>query len=81
MADLRQPGPYGFQKETWQLTDQSRNRKFYVDVYKPQRWREGKTPVVIASHGLASNPADFTEAGQHLASYGYVVAIPQHPRE
>jgi predicted dienelactone hydrolase len=79
MSDLRQPGPYGFQKETWQLTDQSRNRKFYVDIYKPQQWREGKTPVVIASHGLASNPADFTEAGQHLASYGYVVAIPQHP--
>lgn len=79
LPDLRQSGPYGFKKETWQLTDQSRNRPFYVDVYKPQKWREGKTPVLVLSHGLASNPADFAEGGEFMASHGYVVAIPQHP--
>jgi predicted dienelactone hydrolase len=79
LPDLRQPGGYGVEKETWLLADESRKRQFYVDVYKPQRWRAGKTPVVIISHGLASRPEDFAKEAEHLSSYGYVVALPQHP--
>lgn len=80
LPDPRQPGPYGFQpKVTWQLHDQKRNRHFYVDVYQPKRWRNGQTPVVIVSHGLASRPEDFASIGEHLASYGYLVVLPQHP--
>lgn len=80
MPDLRKPGEYGVQeKVTWYLTDTTRKRKLYVDVYKPQKWRAGKTPVIILSHGLASNPEHFTSLGKHLASYGYVVVAPQHP--
>ena len=36
-------------------------------------------PLVIVSHGLASRPEDFEEIAQHLASYGFAVALPQHP--
>ncbi len=80
LPDLRQPGEYGVQpKKVWVLTDQSRERTFYVDVYLPQKWRPGQTPVVIASHGLASRPEDYASFAEHLASYGYVVAMPQHP--
>ncbi|WP_013322655.1 alpha/beta hydrolase [Gloeothece verrucosa] len=79
LPDIRQPGTLGFQKETFTLTDSSRNRSFYVIVYKPQQWRTGKTPVVIISHGLASNPESLEDVAQFLASYGYVVALPQHP--
>lgn len=80
LPDLRQPGSYGVAaKQRWQLTDASRNRSFYVDVYQPQRWRSGKTPVLVFSHGLSSRPEDFAERARHLASYGYVVALPQHP--
>ncbi|BAU65333.1 hypothetical protein STA3757_27150 [Stanieria sp. NIES-3757] len=79
LPDLRQPGNLGFTKEMLTLTDSSRNRTFYVILYKPQQWRTGKTPVVVISHGLASNPESFEDLAQHLASYGYVVAIPQHP--
>jgi predicted dienelactone hydrolase len=80
LTDLRKPGTLGVQpKQTWMLKDSSRDRKFYVDVYKPQTWRDGKTPVVIFSHGLASRPEDFAKRAEHLASYGYVVALPQHP--
>ena len=79
LPDLRQPGKLGFEKETLFLKDTSRDRKFYVLVYKPQTWRAGKTPVVIISHGLASQPEDFAGLAEHLASYGYVVALPQHP--
>lgn len=80
LPDPRQPGSYGPAiKQRWQLTDASRNRSFYVDVYKPQRWRSGKTPVIVFSHGLASRPEDFDQIAEHLASYGFVVALPQHP--
>jgi predicted dienelactone hydrolase len=80
MPDIRQRGSFGVQpKQRWLLTDSSRDRQFYVDVYKPQQWRTGKTPVVVFSHGLASRPDDFGEAAEHLASYGYVVALAQHP--
>jgi predicted dienelactone hydrolase len=79
MPDLRKPGEYDVKKETWLLNDESRKRAFYVDVYKPHRWRAGKTPVIIFSHGLASRPEDFSEDAKHLSSYGYVVALPQHP--
>jgi predicted dienelactone hydrolase len=80
LIDPRKPGPYGVQpKLTWQLKDNSRNRNFYIDIYQPQRQRAGKVPVIVFSHGLASRPEDFAAVGEHLASYGYLVIMPQHP--
>jgi predicted dienelactone hydrolase len=79
LPDIRQPGNFGVKKQTWNLIDRQRNRQFRVDVYQPQRWRQGKTPVVIISHGIASRPEDFSSWAEHLTSYGYVVALPQHP--
>ena len=82
LPDIRQPGKYGVAPEqVWKLTDKSRNpeRTFKVLLYRPQQWREGKTPVVVLSHGLASRPEDFSDRAQQLASYGYLVALPQHP--
>jgi predicted dienelactone hydrolase len=79
LPDLRKRGSFSVRKEVWNLTDKSRNRSLYVDVYIPETLRPGKTPVVIFSHGLASRPEDFATALEHLASYGFVIAAPQHP--
>ncbi|ACK72910.1 protein of unknown function DUF1400 [Gloeothece citriformis PCC 7424] len=80
LPDLRLRGGYGVQeREVWNLYDQNRNRKLYALVYKPERYPPGKIPVVIFSHGLASRPEDFAEQARHLASYGYVVVLPNHP--
>lgn len=79
LPDLRQSGSLGIQEQRWVLTDTSRNRQFYVLVYQPQQPRSGKTPVVILSHGLGSRPEDFARRAKHLASYGFLVALPQHP--
>ncbi len=79
LPDLVQPGPFAIEEKTWNLTDGERNRKFYVLVYQPQQWREGKTPVVIFSHGLGSKPEEFAKKAKHLASYGFFVVLPQHP--
>ncbi|AIE74918.1 alpha/beta hydrolase [Synechocystis sp. CS-94] len=78
LTDMRQVGPHKFTKEVWNLTDTSRNRSFYVDVYVPQSV-DAEMPVVVFSHGLASRPEDYGQALERLASYGFLVAAPQHP--
>ena len=79
IKDIREKGQYGFNPpQVLQLTDEKRQRSFEVHLYQPQRWKEGKTPVVIVSHGLGSQPDDFSTLGKQLASYGFLVAIPQH---
>lgn len=79
LSDLRKPGIYEVKKQVWNLTDKSRNRTFYVDVYVPQNLTKETIPVLIFSHGLSSRPEDYSEGLEHLASYGYLVAAPQHP--
>jgi predicted dienelactone hydrolase len=80
-SDLSQPGPYGIKSQRRVFTDPSRDRTFYVDIHQPQRWRPGRAPVVLISHGLGDSPESFTRHArvQHLASHGYVVVVPQHP--
>jgi predicted dienelactone hydrolase len=78
LPDIRKRGEFEVNRERWNLTDKTRNRSFYVDVYSPKTSRPGKTPVIVFSHGLASRPDDFAKALEHLASYGFVIAAPQH---
>ncbi len=79
LPDIRQPGPYDVASPRMlTLTDTNRDRTFDVIVVQPQRWRDGQTPVIIISHGLASRPEDFVDRAQQLASYGYLVALPRH---
>ncbi len=79
LTDPRKPGSLRVIKKTWNLTDRKRKRNFYVDVYQPQTLANKSVPVIIISHGLSSRPEDFGKWARHLASYGYVVALPQHP--
>ncbi len=76
--DLRVPGSFKVEQQVLTLKDKSRDRLLTVYLYKPQRWRSPKTPVVIISHGLASRPQDFGKRAEHLASHGYLVVLPQH---
>ena len=78
LPDLRSAGQYEYSIQTLNVFDRLRNRKFEVDIYKPTALREGKTPVIVASHGLASNRKHFEKIARHLTSYGYVVAVPEH---
>lgn len=78
IPDIRQPGSYTTRQQRWVLQDMSRDRQLYTIVVQPEQIGE-KTPVVIISHGLGARPEDFVERAQHLASYGFVVVMPQHP--
>lgn len=77
LADIRKAGPYQIKKEKWQLTDKSRNRSFYVNVFVPQGVTNN-IPVIVFSHGLGASPDDYDDTLNHLASNGFLVAAPQH---
>lgn len=79
LPDPTKPGPFSVRKQVWNLVDASRQRSFYVEVYIPEKTTAAQIPVILFSHGLASRPEDYAESLEHLASYGYVVAAPQHP--
>jgi predicted dienelactone hydrolase len=77
LPDLQQPGPFRVGQSTF-VVECSPQRNLSVVYYYPQDCLNGSIPVVIQSHGLASSPEDLAECAQHLASYGYFVAAPQH---
>lgn len=79
ILDLRKPGPLAYQFQRISLKDSSRQRQFYVDFYSPQKWPPKPAHLIVLSHGLASRPSDYDAIAKHLASHGYVIAIPQHP--
>jgi predicted dienelactone hydrolase len=83
MADLRQPGSFSVSRQTLTLIDPNRPapnadgpRTFDVDLYVPQT--QSPAPVVMISHGWGADKASFEFLGLHLASHGFVVAVPQH---
>ncbi len=48
-----------------------------VDIYSSRKLNQ-PAPLVIITHGFGSHRSDFDYLAKHLASYGYVVAIPEH---
>ena len=72
------PGRYTWQKSSVTLTSPNRDRTFNMDIYLPQRSRQ-PAPVVVISHGLGSDRISFQYLAKHLASYGFAVAVPEHP--
>jgi predicted dienelactone hydrolase len=87
LPDRRNPGPFNVQTYTLELEaatppwllDHPPLRPLRVLCYQPQPWPTTEVAVVIQSHGLASRPEDLAPYAEHLASYGYFVAAPQHP--
>jgi len=87
LPDLRQAGPVSYSKQNITLNDIRRNRIFPVDLYLPTLpsiplatgGRRGGAPVIVISHGLGSDRQTFAYLANHLASYGFAVAIPEHP--
>lgn len=83
LPDLQEPGDFAWQKELLLLTDERRDRNFLTDVYLPipetGQASPFPAPVIVVSHGLGSDRTSYAYLGQHLASYGFVVAILEHP--
>ncbi|MGI2905887.1 alpha/beta hydrolase [Tolypothrix sp. VBCCA 56010] len=91
--DIRLAGGLGFQKITLNLRERSRDgqsgsipeRNYGADLYLPQS-PQNKTPsfsspfpVIVISHGLAQDRNTFAYLAKHLVSYGFAVAVIEHP--
>ncbi len=84
LPDPLKPGPFSVTQSTFTLkrmpqsvTGTPREREYDVNLYVPAETTR-PAPIVIISHGLGSSPAAFAYLGIHLASHGFVVAIPEH---
>ena len=78
--EIGRKGSYEWQKETLSYRNPHRSRKGLFDLYLPQGDRPSNSalPLIAISHGVASNRETFAYLGQHLASYGFAVAIIEH---
>ncbi|MEH2312705.1 MAG: alpha/beta hydrolase [Nostoc sp.] len=77
LADLQVPGKFKSQKYTLKFFDSSRNRPLLTDVYIPNV--HNTAPIIVISHGLGLDSSNFQYLATHLASYGFAVAVPNHP--
>jgi predicted dienelactone hydrolase len=71
-------GKYEVKLQTENLKDLNRDRKFTVDIYLPQAAPK-PLPVLVFSHGLASDRQHFATLANFLASHGFVAVSVEHP--
>ncbi|EDX83813.1 conserved hypothetical protein [Synechococcus sp. PCC 7335] len=84
--DFSQLGPYQYERGSFTLSPsairQTRdglqvNYDFSVETYVPQGLTQ-PAPVILISHGFGDVQESFDFIASHLASYGYVVMLPDH---
>ena len=78
--DLSTVGSFNWTQETLEFQNPDRPTSSLFDLYLPQSKQEisSSFPVIVISHGLGSNRNTFAYLGEHLASQGFAVAIPEH---
>lgn len=87
LVALRQPGGYAWDVLSLPLLDSrperlalsGKVREYSADIYLPRLGNSSPQPVIVISHGLGSGRNSFRYFAEHLASHGYVVAVPEHP--
>ncbi|WP_404790993.1 alpha/beta hydrolase [Altericista sp. CCNU0014] len=87
LLNLRKSGPYAWDVIPLTLTDKRPRRvqlsgpprEFAADAYVPNLVRSAPMPIAVISHGLGSGRTAFKYFAEHLASHGFVVAVPEHP--
>lgn len=86
LLDLTQPGQYkvrrremSFSTDSPSQTSRDFNRDYnlLVNIYLPTESKK-LAPLVVIAHGFGAKGSDYDEIAIHLASYGYIVAIPEH---
>jgi predicted dienelactone hydrolase len=78
MANLANSGGYPVKLQTEILKDARRSRQFIADFYLPQGLSQ-PAPVIVFSHGLASDRNHFAAIAKHLASHGFIAVTVEHP--
>ena len=78
LPDLSVLGKFKTSQETLDFYDLKRDRHVITDFYLPQE-TINNVPLIIVSNGLGAKRSRFAELATYLASYGFAVAIPEHP--
>ena len=77
--DLRIAGNIKWTKERFTYLQRDRQIEISADLYIPQGL-SSPAPLIVISHGLGSNPDTLQYLSQHLASHGFAIAVPEHPK-
>lgn len=76
LKSLQLSGSLSWDKSTFTYHNPHRSQQGYFDLYQPQVAQP--VPLVVISHGLASNRETFAYLAQHFASNGLAVAVIEH---
>ncbi|WP_414551761.1 alpha/beta hydrolase [Anabaena sp. CCY 0017] len=86
LPDLRSPGSFTWERQELTFRDRSRNRIIPTHIYIPKATPltspedpSAPFPLIVISHGVASDRSSFAYLAEHLASYGFAVAVLEHP--
>lgn len=79
-ADPQDAGIYSWQLQTIQFQKPNRSAAALADIYYPivPKTKSKSIPVIVISHGLASNRTALDYLAKHFASHGYGVVVPEH---
>ena len=78
-ANLSALGQFSFVQQTLTIKDLVRDRTLPVDLYLPETQSSQLLPLVVISHGLGSDRSTYGYLARHLVSYGFAVAVLEHP--
>lgn len=76
--DVRSPGRFQWEKDSFTFRNPNRDRDSEIDFYLPKGSSENQIPVIVISHGFASDRNTFVYLAEHFASHGFAVAVPEH---
>ncbi|AFY78522.1 putative dienelactone hydrolase [Pleurocapsa sp. PCC 7327] len=79
LRDIKTLGQFSTSRQTIELYDSQRGRKLIVDLYLPETSQQKQFPIIVVSNGIGAKRDRFDDLAYHLASYGFAVAIPDHP--
>ena len=77
-----QRGPYSFWQYEVELHDEARNRSMGLLIYYPlgdEALALQSRPLIVFNHGFLLSSLGYRSYGEHLASHGFVVALPSLP--
>jgi dienelactone hydrolase len=86
LQDPGQPGPYSTASVTMTTTNPGTGSELVTNIYYPESGggvdpSGAPYPMLVFARGFLASPSGYVGYGEHLGSWGYIVAIPDFPTE
>ncbi|MDX2271146.1 MAG: alpha/beta hydrolase [Cyanobacteriota bacterium] len=79
LPDPLQVGSTPWRQETLSFRNPEREQAVQADLYLPEGDPDQSVPLIVISHGIASDRNTFAYLAEHLASHNLAVAVLEHP--